>query len=123
MTTKWRQLIELRKAAGLSQYELARRLKIGRSALGNYEMGEREPDFETTKKIADYFGVSVDHLLWREEDITADSSARDVPPEWRHMVAQARADGYTPEQVIQALQLLESIRKQQTQVTKEEREG
>ena len=32
-----------------------------------WETGKREPDFETTKRIADYFGVSVDYLLGRED--------------------------------------------------------
>jgi len=122
MPEKWHRLIELRKAAGLSQYELARRLKIGRSALGNYEMGEREPDFETTKRLATFFGVSVDSLLGREGQ---ESSPSDVslPEDWRRMVALAQGEGYTPEQVIQAIRLLESVRKQQEQAMKKEREG
>lgn len=122
MPEKWHRLIELRKAAGLSQYELARRLKIGRSALGNYEMGEREPDFETTKRLATFFGVSVDSLLGRADQENGPSDVS-LPDDWRRMVALAQGEGYTPEQVIQAIRLLESVRKQQEQAKKKEREG
>jgi transcriptional regulator with XRE-family HTH domain len=119
MAEKWHQLISLRKAAGLSQYELARRLNMGRSALGNYEQGDREPDFETVRKIADFFSVSVDYLLGRPQD--QEGAASEVPPEWRQMVRLAQTEGYSPDQVLGALRLLSSIRKQHEQ--KEEREG
>lgn len=122
MPQKWDQLIALRKAAGLSQYELARQLKIGRSALGNYEMGEREPDFETTTKLADYFGVSVDFLMGRE-GAKGDAPADLIPEEWRQMIVMAKSEGFTPEQVIQAVRLLKTIRREQEQANKEEREG
>ena len=32
----------------------------------NYEYGRREPDFETTKKLANLFNVSTDYLLGRD---------------------------------------------------------
>jgi transcriptional regulator with XRE-family HTH domain len=119
MAEKWHQLISLRKAAGLSQYELARRLNMGRSALGNYEQGDREPDFETVRRIADFFRVSVDYLLGRPKG-EADSSS-EFPTEWREMVRLAQTEGYSPDQVLGALRLLASIRKQQEQ--HEQREG
>ena len=40
-------LAYLRKRAGYSQTELADKLKISRSAIGMYESGKRESDFET----------------------------------------------------------------------------
>ena len=123
MAVKWHQLIALRKAAGLSQYELARRLKMGRSALGNYEMGEREPDFETVRKFADFFGVSIDHLLGRDDDVPPPIPPAEMPEEWRELVALARSKGYSPDQVLGALNLLDSVRRQQEQSRKNEREG
>lgn len=58
-----RKLTELRKTKGLSQYELADLLGFSRGQLANYEQGSREPNFETTLKIADFFGVSLDELI------------------------------------------------------------
>lgn len=122
MPEKWHRLVELRKAAGLSQYELARRLKMTRSALGNYEMGEREPDFETTKKLATFFGVTIDELLGREPQSGSPAESQ-LPDQWQQMVAMAQKEGFTPDQVVQALKLLVSVRKQQEQELKKEREG
>lgn len=62
-----KKLIELRKNLKLSQYELADRLGFSRGKLANYEQGTRQPDFDTLEKIADFFGVSTDYLLGRED--------------------------------------------------------
>lgn len=61
---------ELRKAAGLSQAEMAKRLGISRSTVGMYETGQREPDFETLEVIADFFNVDVDYLIGRTNKTT-----------------------------------------------------
>ena len=43
--------------------DLAPRLHLAPSTLGNYVQGTREPDYDTLRRIADYFGVSIDYLL------------------------------------------------------------
>ncbi|MFK7696430.1 helix-turn-helix domain-containing protein [Paenibacillus sp. HJGM_3] len=53
----------LRKGKGLTQEEAAKRLKMIRSTYSNYENGNREPDFETAEKIAEFYGVDVNYLL------------------------------------------------------------
>lgn len=66
---------ELRKDSGLTQGELAKAINISRSAVAMYEQGNREPDFETLEKIADYFNVRMAELVDSELDadyLTAD---------------------------------------------------
>ena len=46
----------------MTQDTLAKRLGISRSAIGMYESGEREPDFETLEAIADTFRVDMNTL-------------------------------------------------------------
>ena len=53
----------LRRREGYSQKELADKLGISRSAVGMYERGEREPDFETLEAFADIFNVNMDTML------------------------------------------------------------
>lgn len=62
-----KKISELRKKQKLSQYELAERLGFSRGKLANYEQGQREPDYDTLKKIADFFEVSTDYLLDRTQ--------------------------------------------------------
>ena len=56
------KLKELREQTGLSQYEIAPLLGIGRATYANYEIEKTQPTIETLCKIADYFGVSLDYL-------------------------------------------------------------
>lgn len=54
---------EIRKGKGIKQKELADKLGIAANTLSQYETGSREPDIETTKRIANELGVSVDELI------------------------------------------------------------
>lgn len=56
----------LRENYPISQLEFAKLLNISNSALSQYESGNRMPNDEIKLKIADFFGVSVDFLLGRE---------------------------------------------------------
>lgn len=56
-------LIYLRKRADLTQVELAKKLGVSRSTIGNYEKGIRTPDYEMLEKIADFFNVDLNFLL------------------------------------------------------------
>ena len=55
---------------GITQKDLANKLNISPSTLGNYIQNTREPDFDTLKLFADYFSVSTDYLLDHQADIT-----------------------------------------------------
>jgi len=69
-----KRLKKLRKEKGLTQEELAQALNITRSALSLYEIGKRDPDTETLRKIAGFFNVSVDYLLGRTDIRNPESS-------------------------------------------------
>lgn len=60
----------LRLAAGLTQLEMAERLGVSKSTISMYENGNREPDFDTLERIADYFNVDIDYLLGRTDKTT-----------------------------------------------------
>lgn len=57
----------LRKREGFSQKELADKIGVSRSAIGMYEAGEREPDFETLEALADTFNVNMNTLLGKSD--------------------------------------------------------
>lgn len=62
------RLRQLRKENNLTQKELAYKLGLAFSTISMYERGIREPDFETTEAIADYFNVSMDFLLGKNSN-------------------------------------------------------
>jgi transcriptional regulator with XRE-family HTH domain len=53
----------LRKKKGKTQDALSSEVSIGRTTIANYEAGISEPNVETLRTFAKYFGVSLDDLL------------------------------------------------------------
>lgn len=64
------RLKELRKRKGMTQQRLAIELDMNQNTISRYESGEREADYQTLIRIADYFNVSIDYLLERTNDPT-----------------------------------------------------
>lgn len=61
------RLRELREREGISQEELAKRLKISEAQIWRIENTDAAPRGETLVNIADYFDVSTDYLLGRSD--------------------------------------------------------
>ena len=61
------RLKKLRKAKKISQTKLAIDLNMNQNSISRYENLERQADYDTLIKFADYFGVTIDYLLGRVE--------------------------------------------------------
>lgn len=61
------RLRELRNQKGVNQDVAAEACDISRIALARYETGQRVPRAEIVSRLADYYGVTVDYLLGRDE--------------------------------------------------------
>ncbi|HAG07908.1 MAG: Helix-turn-helix domain protein [Clostridia bacterium 62_21] len=83
------RLAALRREKGISQAELARLLNLGQSTIAMYERDRRTPDPLTLRRLADFFGVSVDYLLGRTPE-------RAGPPEGTARAQPAAAAEATP---------------------------
>ena len=70
------KLQTLRKAAGLSQEQLAERLGVTRQAVSKWETGEGKPDIDNLLPLAKLLHTTVDYLL----DDTADAPHTETPP-------------------------------------------
>ena len=88
------RIAALRRHAGLSQAQLARRLQISASAMGMYEQGRREPSADTLVAIARELQVSTDFLLTGKEFAERDHTQPQIP-----------TDGITPVEMQSLLQL------------------
>src|SRR4051794_29570296 len=53
------RLCSLREAAGLSQYEVAKRTGLSKETLSKLEKGDREPAWMTVRLLAHVLGVSI----------------------------------------------------------------
>lgn len=69
------RIAALRREAGMSQADLARRLQVSPSAVGMYEQGRREPSADTLVALAEIFSVSTDYLLTGKPTLPADEDA------------------------------------------------
>ncbi|MBQ7227221.1 MAG: helix-turn-helix transcriptional regulator [Clostridia bacterium] len=56
-------LVKFRKASGLTQIELAEKIKYSNKTVSKWERAESYPDIFTLKKIADTYGVTVNDIL------------------------------------------------------------
>lgn len=59
---------ELRKKNSVTMKRLGEIIGVSEGAVSQYENGKRQPDYETLKKIADFFNVSTDYLLGRADN-------------------------------------------------------
>lgn len=60
-------LIRLRKANGLTQLALAEKLSYSDKAISKWEVGSVLPDIETMTHIAEFFGTTVNDLIYPEK--------------------------------------------------------
>lgn len=72
-----KRIQQAREQKNMTQEELAKRAKISRSALANYESGIREPKGEILVRIAEALEVSIDWLLYRTDDSTPPKFSKD----------------------------------------------
>lgn len=53
---------------GLTNYRVSKETGVSQSSLSEWKRGNSVPKYESMKKIADYFGVSVDYLLGKPDN-------------------------------------------------------
>ena len=75
-----------RERKGLSQKDIAEGIGVAKSTYSLYESGNREPNVQTIKKIADLLNVSADELLG-------------IDDEPQTLAAHFDGDEYTPEEL------------------------
>lgn len=58
---------ELRIALNYSQVDLASKLSVTKQTISNWENDNIQPSIEMLLKLSDFFGVTTDYLLGRED--------------------------------------------------------
>lgn len=103
----------LRNKMKRTQQEVASYLGVSYQAYAGYETGRREPDNKTLSLLADYFDVSVDYLLGRNQGQNITNELIDtvnIEPDNNQIVARGRSgkkiEYDLPEEDYQALLIL-----------------
>ncbi len=86
------RLRALREEKDMLQRELAEKLNLSRIAITHYEKGNRFPEWDTLKKIADFFGVTVDYLLGRTNSRTSIEQSSKIETQAAHRSDDPMAD-------------------------------
>lgn len=90
-------LKEARIKSGLSQKEVSENIGVAKSTYSLYESGNREPNVNMIKKIADVLNVSADTLLGIDEEPTT-------------MAAHFDGDEYTEDELDEIRQFAEFVK-------------
>lgn len=63
------RIIEMRTALGWSQVELAKRLRVAKQTVSNWENENIQPSIEMLIRLAKLFNVSTDYMLGLEREM------------------------------------------------------
>ena len=67
MENKFKEVFKsLRTEKNLGQVELSKEIGVSSGIISMWENGKREPNMESLIMIAEYFGVTIDYLVGRE---------------------------------------------------------
>ncbi len=78
----------LRQTAGVSQQKIADAVMVSQQSINKYENHNVEPDIETLIKIADFFDVSVDYLIGRNDikEVAGELNLSDLSEQERMLI-------------------------------------
>ena len=75
------KLTQARKAAGLTQADVAAKLNVSRQAVSRWESGQSKPSTERLLALGELYGVSIDQLLNTENVEMPAVETVSAPPE------------------------------------------
>lgn len=77
-----KKLSILLEEKNITQRELAEKINVTEVTISRYLSGERSPRIEIVSKIAEFFGVSIDFLLGKEETASIDTNDEKLMAFW-----------------------------------------
>lgn len=91
-----RKIKQLRKGRGMTQEDVADKVKITRSTISNYEIGRRTPHLKDLQKLAKVFNVGLDYF-----GISAKDEAIDLLERAKEVFKSQDVDQATKEELYQ----------------------
>lgn len=122
------RLKSLRKSKKMTQIELSRVLGVDHTTISKWEAGIYETDFETAQRIAQYFGVSADYLLGKENQEVKNLTETEILDYQkiidasRRKLEQGKPDTYRGRKITRStLDLLEQVLQSAQKIIDEEK--
>ena len=109
MATFGSRLLELRKREKKTQAEIAKYLNVTPKTISFYENNEREASNETLIKLAEYFNVSVDYLLGKDENKTQKDD--EISGVYFSLAKEFQDNQIDPDDIKEAIDLIKKLRK------------
>ena len=103
--------MQLLQKYGVSSYEVAKKTGVTQTALSNWKSGRSTPKVETMKKIADYFGVTVDYLMTGSSIDIQQNIMTDQEKRIYEYAKRLLELGMTPEKLEKLVDAVEDIQK------------
>lgn len=103
-------LLKLRKQKKISQEELAKFINSTKSTISKYERGVVDPTLDVAKRIASYFGTTVDQMTRKDytsELFVTESSCKELiglPKAYIKAIKIAEANEITPDKLIELIE-------------------
>ena len=64
----YKKFKELLGKTNKTTYQISKETGISQTAFSNWKSGRSDPSLESLKKLADYFGVSIENFLCEEKE-------------------------------------------------------
>lgn len=94
---------ELRERRHISQKELGEAIGVSDVMVSMYEQGKKRPSLDTVIAIADYFAISSDNLLGREEYDNLSGA-------YLSLAKEAEKNGIDPDDILLAIETIKKLR-------------
>ena len=95
---------QARQAIGITMRQLGKKVGCSEAAISNYELGKREPDYETLLKIGEVLGVSVSYLLGEGHD----KKTLTISPEKQKLLKAV--EGMSNDELVRLLKIIEAMK-------------
>lgn len=107
------RLKQLRKEQKVTQIELAQMLNVKQTTISNWENEITEIDQQSLFTLADYFNVSVDYLLGRDNaSFSEEKPQLHIPDKYKDMLVafEGGADDLTQDDIDDVVKYIEFVR-------------
>lgn len=102
---------QLLQRYGVTAYKVSKETGITQSTLSDWKRGRSAPKTENMKKIADYFGVTIDYLLSGENESKEKKSPySDLQGIYLSYAKEAQDNGIDPDDIKLALETIIKLR-------------